>query len=74
MALIGAPLWKPMAVLMISGLALASVLTLFFVPAGSFLLFRFSALSAQASPKNRPLHQPKAMVTPDLPPSPKERA
>ena len=47
MAVTGGPLWKPMAVLMISGLALASVLTLFFVPAGYFLLFRFGALPSQ---------------------------
>jgi multidrug efflux pump subunit AcrB len=43
MAVTGGALWKPMAVLMISGLALASVLTLFFVPAGYYLLFRFSS-------------------------------
>jgi multidrug efflux pump subunit AcrB len=40
MALAGGSLWKPMAVLMMSGLAVASILTLFFVPAGYFLLFR----------------------------------
>jgi multidrug efflux pump subunit AcrB len=40
MALAGGALWKPMAVLMMSGLAVASILTLFFVPAGYFLLFR----------------------------------
>lgn len=40
MALAGGALWQPMAVLMMSGLAVASVLTLFFVPAGYFLLFR----------------------------------
>jgi multidrug efflux pump subunit AcrB len=73
MALTGGALWKPMAVLMISGLALASVLTLFFVPAGYFLLFRFGALSAPASLKKRPLHRPQAMATADLP-SPHERA
>ena len=33
-------LWQPMAVLMMSGPAVASLLTLFFVPAGYFLLFR----------------------------------
>jgi multidrug efflux pump subunit AcrB len=48
MALTGGALWKPMAVLMMSGLAVASVLTLFFVPAGYFLLFRFDA----ALPRN----------------------
>ena len=73
MALTGGALWKPMAVLMISGLSLASVLTLFFVPAGYFLLFRFGALSAQASRNKRPLHHPKPMVSSDLP-SPQERA
>jgi multidrug efflux pump subunit AcrB len=41
MALLGGALWKPMAVLMMSGLAVASILTLFFVPAGYYLLFRF---------------------------------
>ena len=41
MALFGGALWKPMAVLMMSGLAVASILTLFFVPAGYYLLFRF---------------------------------
>jgi predicted RND superfamily exporter protein len=48
MAVMGGALWKPMAVLMMSGLALASLLTLFFVPAGYFLLFRFSGSSATA--------------------------
>ena len=41
MAIAGGALWQPMAVLMMSGLAVASLLTLFFVPAGYFLLFRF---------------------------------
>jgi multidrug efflux pump subunit AcrB len=41
MALAGGVLWQPMAVLMMSGLAVASVLTLLFVPVGYFLLFRF---------------------------------
>jgi multidrug efflux pump subunit AcrB len=41
MALAGGALWQPMAVLMMSGLAVASLLTLFFVPAGYFMLFRF---------------------------------
>jgi multidrug efflux pump subunit AcrB len=48
MAVMGGALWKPMAVLMMSGLVLASLLTLFFVPAGYFLLFRFSGSSATA--------------------------
>jgi multidrug efflux pump subunit AcrB len=41
MAVAGGALWQPMAVLMMSGLAVASMLTLLFVPAGYFLLFRF---------------------------------
>ena len=41
MAVAGGVLWQPMAVLMMSGLAAASLLTLLFVPAGYFLLFRF---------------------------------
>ena len=41
MAVAGGALWQPMAVLMMSGLAAASLLTLLFVPAGYFLLFRF---------------------------------
>jgi multidrug efflux pump subunit AcrB len=41
MAIAGGALWQPMAVLMMSGLAIASLLTLFFVPAGYLLLFRF---------------------------------
>jgi multidrug efflux pump subunit AcrB len=43
MAVAGGALWQPMAVLMMSGLAMASLLTLFFVPACYFLLFRFDA-------------------------------
>ena len=41
MAVTGGALWQPMAVLMMSGLAVASLLTLLFVPAGYFMLFRF---------------------------------
>jgi multidrug efflux pump subunit AcrB len=41
LAIAGGVLWQPMAVLMMSGLAIASLLTLFFVPAGYLLLFRF---------------------------------
>jgi multidrug efflux pump subunit AcrB len=41
MAVAGGALWQPMAVLMMSGLAVASLLTLIFVPAGYFLLFYF---------------------------------
>ena len=40
MAVFGGVLWAPMAVLMMSGLAAASLLTLIFVPAGYFLLFK----------------------------------
>jgi multidrug efflux pump subunit AcrB len=46
MAVTGGALWKPMAILMMSGLAVASLLTLVFVPAGYFLLFRFDRKSA----------------------------
>jgi multidrug efflux pump subunit AcrB len=53
MALTGGALWKPMAVLMMSGLAMASILTLFFVPAGYFLLFQFGAAQAQTSDEPR---------------------
>jgi multidrug efflux pump subunit AcrB len=41
MAVAGGALWQPMAVLMMSGLAVASVLTLVFVPAAYCLLFGF---------------------------------
>ena len=40
MAVTGGALWQPMAVLMMSGLAVASALTLFFVPSVYYLLFR----------------------------------
>jgi multidrug efflux pump subunit AcrB len=43
MAVTGGALWQPMAVLMMSGLAVASALTLFFVPAVYYLLFRFDS-------------------------------
>jgi len=43
MAVTGGALWQPMAVLMMSGLAAASVLTLFFVPVLYHLLFRFDS-------------------------------
>ena len=46
MAIAGGALWQPMAVLMMSGLAVASLLTLLFVPACYFLLFRFDKASA----------------------------
>ena len=45
MAIAGGALWQPMAVLMMSGLAVASLLTLFFVPTGYFLLFRFDKVT-----------------------------
>jgi multidrug efflux pump subunit AcrB len=41
MAVAGGALWQPMAVLMMSGLAVASLLTLLFVPVGYFLMFRY---------------------------------
>jgi multidrug efflux pump subunit AcrB len=50
MAIAGGALWQPMAVLMMSGLAVASLLTLFFVPAGYFLLFRFDRSPALGGP------------------------
>ncbi len=47
MAIAGGALWQPMAVLMMSGLAVASLLTLLFVPACYFLLFCFEKTSAR---------------------------
>lgn len=47
MALMGGALFEPMATLMIGGLAIASILTLFFVPAGYYLLFGVSFKSSQ---------------------------
>lgn len=41
MAIAGGALWEPMAALMIGGLSVASVITLFFVPSTYYLLFRF---------------------------------
>jgi multidrug efflux pump subunit AcrB len=49
MAVGGGALWEPMAVLMMSGLAVASLLTLLFVPAGYFLLFRFDRTAGAIS-------------------------
>ena len=46
MAIAGGALWQPMAVLMMSGLAVTSLLTLLFVPACYFLLFRSDKASA----------------------------
>ncbi len=40
MAILGGALFEPMATLMIGGLAIGSVLTLFFVPCGYYLCFR----------------------------------
>jgi multidrug efflux pump subunit AcrB len=48
MAIAGGALWQPMAVLMMSGLAVASLLTLLFVPVGYFLLFRLDKESTRA--------------------------
>jgi multidrug efflux pump subunit AcrB len=48
MAVAGGALWQPMAVLMMSGLAMASLLTLVFVPVGYFLLFRFDRETSPA--------------------------
>jgi multidrug efflux pump subunit AcrB len=47
MAIAGGALWQPMAVLMMSGLAVASLLTLLFVPACYFLLFRSDKASTR---------------------------
>lgn len=41
MALGGGALWEPMAVVMMGGLIIASILSLVFVPAGYYLLFRW---------------------------------
>ena len=41
LAISGGALWEPMAVVMMGGLIVASVLSVFFVPAGYDLLFRF---------------------------------
>jgi multidrug efflux pump subunit AcrB len=49
MAIVGGALWQPMAILMMSGLAVASLLTLLFVPAGYFLLFCFDKGSTRLS-------------------------
>ena len=40
MAIAGGALWEPMAALMIGGLSVASLITLFFVPGAYYLLFR----------------------------------
>jgi hypothetical protein len=57
MAIAGGALWHPMAILMMSGLAIASLLTLFFVPAGHFLLFRIDKAFEPYSRKARPIGQ-----------------
>lgn len=41
MAIAGGALWEPMAALMIGGLSIASIITLFFVPGTYYLLFMF---------------------------------
>jgi multidrug efflux pump subunit AcrB len=51
MAIAGGALWRPMAVLMMSGLAVASLLTLLFVPSGYFLLFGFDEAVASQMKK-----------------------
>ena len=43
MAIAGGALFEPMAALMIGGLAVASIITLIFVPSTYYLLFRFGA-------------------------------
>lgn len=43
MAIAGGALFEPMATLMIGGLALSSIMSLFFVPSVYYLLFRFKA-------------------------------
>lgn len=43
MAIAGGALWEPMATLMIGGLSIASVITLFFVPCTYYLLFKFGS-------------------------------
>lgn len=49
MAIAGGALWEPMATLMIGGLGIASILTLFWVPALYRLFFRDGAHAAAAS-------------------------
>jgi len=41
LAIAGGALWEPMAALMIGGLSVASVISLFFVPGAYYLMFRF---------------------------------
>lgn len=59
MAIAGGALFEPMATLMIGGLAVASILTLFFVPCGYYLMFggwrKSTAKSAQARPDAQPV-------------------
>ena len=43
MAIAGGALWEPMAALMIGGLSVSSMISLFFVPSAYYLLFRFNA-------------------------------
>lgn len=43
MAIAGGALWEPMAALMIGGLAVASLITLIFVPSTYYLFFRYGA-------------------------------
>ena len=58
MAIAGGALWEPMAALMIGGLSVASVITLFFVPGAYYLLFRnypkLASAAGQAPIKEAP--------------------
>lgn len=49
LAVAGGALFEPMAALMIGGLAVASLVTLFFVPGAYFLLFRFTRRPAKST-------------------------
>ena len=60
MAIAGGALFEPMAALMIGGLAVASILTLFFVPCGYYLLFKTYQL-----PWNRQNAADSAMSEPE---------
>ncbi len=71
MALAGGALFEPMATLMIGGLAIASILTLFFVPAGYYILFSGKLFDF---PKKSKVEEPEdedaeATVAPDAQPA-----
>jgi multidrug efflux pump subunit AcrB len=55
MAIAGGSLWEPMAALMIGGLSIASVITLFFVPSAYYLLFGFDWRSLVAAIRSPPM-------------------